>query len=294
MNESPKHVVVSGGTGFIGVPLVNHLLEQGHKITVVSRDTHSVERKFGNRAAACTLETLPGKFDAVVNLAGATLNRPWTEAYKRELTNSRVETTRKLREAAEQRGATEFISASGAGYYGERGAEPCTEDMPPGYDFLATLSVEWEAAAQSNKLRVVVIRTAMVMHRDGGALKVMVPIFRWCLGGRLGNGRHYWSWIHRDDIIALYAFALENDIRGPINGAAPNPVTNREFTRILAETLHRPVSLPVPRIALRTLYGERADMLLHGQRLSAGHVLKLGFQFKYPDLAGALQAALQG
>jgi uncharacterized protein (TIGR01777 family) len=233
------------------------------------------------------METLPEKFDTVINLAGATLNRAWTAAYKRELTDSRVETTRKLREAAERRGATAFISASGAGYYGERGAEPCTEDMPAGYDFLATLCVEWEAAAQSDKLRVALIRTAMVMHPDGGALKVMIPIFRWCLGGRLGTGRQYWSWIHRD-----YIFALENDVRGPINGAAPSPVTNGEFTRILAETLHRPVSLPVPKLALRALYGERSDMLLHGQRLNAERVLKLGFQFRYPDLPAALDAGI--
>lgn len=292
MNESPKHVVVSGGTGFIGSALVELLLGQGHKLTIISRDLKTVEKAFGTRVSACTLETLPEQFDAAINLAGATLDHPWTETYKKKIIDSRVSTTIKLREACERRGAAALISGSAIGYYGERGTEDCTEDTPPGHDFLAKVCIEWEAAAQSSKLRVACVRTGLVMHRSGGALKAMIPIFKWCLGGRLGSGRGYWSWIHLDDIAGIFAFALENDVRGPLNGASPNPVTNREFTRVLAKALSRPVSLPVPELALRILYGEKADMLLHRQKVLPKHTQQAGFQFKYPQLPAALQAAL--
>jgi uncharacterized protein (TIGR01777 family) len=292
MNESPKHVVISGGTGFIGSALVEQLLVRGHKLTVISRDSRKVEQEFGKKVGACTLDDLPESFDAAVNLAGATLDHHWSEDYKKKIIDSRVKTTTKLREACEQRGAIALISGSAIGYYGERGTEVCTEDTPSGHDFLAKVCIEWEAAAQSDKLRVVCVRTGLVMHRSGGALKAMIPIFKWCLGGRLGNGRGYWSWVHLDDIVGIFAFALENGVNGPLNGCAPNPATNREFTRELAAALGRPVSFPVPAIALRLLYGEKADMLLHRQKVLPKRTLEAGYTFRYPELPGALKAAL--
>lgn len=286
------HVVVSGGTGFIGKHLVKHLLGRGHSVSVISRDPQRVAGMFDGKAAGCTLETLPAKFEGVINLAGATLDKRWTAARKREILDSRVEVTRTLSEAAAARGARAFVSGSAIGYYGERGDEPCTEETAPGSDFLAEVCVKWEQAAKRDGLRVALVRTGLVVHRSGGALAVMLPLFRWLLGGRLGNGRQYWSWVHVDDIVALFTFALENDVSGPLNGAAPNPVTNREFTRALAKAVHRPVSLPVPSFSLRLLYGEMADMLLHGQKVLPERTTSLGFEFKYTQLDNALHAAL--
>lgn len=286
------HVVVSGGTGFIGKHLVKHLLGRGHSVSVISRSPDKVAGMFDGKATGCTLETLPAKFEGVINLAGATLDKRWTAARKREILDSRVEVTRTLSEAAAARGARAFVSGSAIGYYGERGDEPCTEETAPGSDFLADVCVKWEQAAQRDDLRVAMVRTGLVVHRSGGALAVMLPLFRWLLGGRLGNGRQYWSWVHVDDIVALFTFALENDVSGPLNGAAPNPVTNREFTRALAKAVHRPVSLPVPSFSLRLLYGEMADMLLHGQKVLPERTTSLGFEFKYTQLDKALHAAL--
>lgn len=286
------HVVVSGGTGFIGKPLVEHLAGREHSVTVVSRDPAKVGKLFGGDVAGCALDALPDSFDAVINLAGASLDQRWTKAYKKILVDSRVDTTRSLREAAEERGAKAFVSCSAIGYYGERGAEELTEDSGPGDDFLADICVKWEAAAASEKLRVALIRTGIVLHHSGGALATMLPLFRWFLGGRLGSGRQYWSWIHLDDIVALFTWALENDVRGAINGAAPNPVTNREFTRVLARAVHRPVSLPVPGFSLRLLYGEMADMLLNGQRVLPKRATESGFQFQHTELPQALKSAM--
>lgn len=286
------HVVVSGGTGFIGKHLVKHLLGRGHSVSVISRSPQQVAGLFDGKAAGCTLETLPAKFEGVINLAGATLDKRWTAARKREILDSRVELTGALSAAAARHGASVFVSGSAIGYYGERGDEPCTEETAPGSDFLADVCVKWEQAAQRDDLRVALVRTGLVLHRSGGALAVMLPLFRWLLGGRLGNGRQYWSWVHVDDIVALFTFALENDVSGPLNGAAPNPVTNREFTRALAKAVHRPVSLPVPSFSLRLLYGEMADMLLHGQKVLPERTTSLGFEFKYTQLDNALHAAL--
>ncbi|MCB9932400.1 MAG: TIGR01777 family protein [Planctomycetes bacterium] len=286
------HVVVSGGTGFIGSHLVKHLVGRGHSVTVISRSPAKVAGMFDGKAAGCTLETLPAAFDGVVNLAGATLDRRWNAAWKQEIVDSRVEVTRSLCEAATARGAKSFVSGSAIGYYGDRGDEPCTEETAPGDDFLAELCVKWEAAAQCEGLSVATVRTGLVLHRSGGALAVMLPYFKWLLGGRLGSGRQYWSWVHLDDIVALFTFALEKQLSGPLNGAAPNPVTNREFTRALARAVHRPVSLPVPEFALRLLYGEMADMLLLGQKVLPERTQSLGFEFKYTQLDKALHAAL--
>ncbi|MCA8945790.1 MAG: TIGR01777 family oxidoreductase [Planctomycetes bacterium] len=287
------HVLVSGGTGFIGKPLVERLLTLGHSVTVVSRTPAKVGRMFGDKPAACSIDALPDAFDGVINLAGASLDQRWTSKYKKVLVESRVRATETLRKAAEERGATAFISSSAIGYYGDRGEEACTEDSAPGSDFLADICIQWEAAAASDKLRVALVRTGVVLHHSGGALGAMLPIFKWFLGGRLGSGRQYWSWIHLDDIVRLFIWALENnDVRGPLNGSALNPVTNRKFTKTLAKAVHRPVSLPVPGFALRLLYGEMADMLLNGQKVLPSRTRSLGFSFDYDTLKEALESAI--
>ncbi len=288
------HVLVTGGTGFIGSALVPRLLEAGHVVTVVSRSPARAIDQFGKRIKACTLEDLPDSFDAVVNLAGASIDRRWSEAYKRELRDSRVLVTRQIREAAEQRGASTFVSGSAIGYYGNRGDEELKEDAAPGDDFLSQLSIDWEAAAQSDKLRVAIVRTSVVLHRSGGALKQMMLPFKLCLGGRIAHGRQWWSWITLEDIARLFQWALESDqASGVLNGAAPAPARNRDFTRALGRALGRPTPFPVPRLALRLLLGEMADMLLYSQRVLPARTTKLGFNFQHPGLDQAMNYALK-
>lgn len=286
------HVLVSGGTGFVGSHLVKHL--KGHQLTVISRSPDKVREMFGEGVKACDYDNLPEGFDAIINLAGASLDKRWTKARKRQILDSRVETTRRLIQAAEQRGAKHFISTSAVGYYGDRGAEELDETSAPGDDFLAEVCKEWEQAAVSEKLRVATVRLGVVLHQSGGMLKVVVPLFRWMLGGRLGNGRQYMPWIHLEDVSGLYRFLLESDHSGVVNGTAPAPVTNREFTRELARGVRRPVSLPVPGFGLRLLYGEMADMLLHGQRVYPKRTQQLGYVFRYTALGEALKNALAG
>lgn len=286
------HVVVSGGTGFVGAHLVRQLKD--HTVTVISRSPDTVREMFGDDVRACDHNSLPQQFDAVINLAGATLDKRWTASRKKEIVDSRVQITKQLITTAEQRGAKHFISTSAVGYYGERGSIELDECAPPGDDFLADVCKQWEAAAASDGLRVAIVRLGVVLHRSGGMLKVVIPLFRWLMGGRLGNGRQYMSWIHLDDAAALYRFMLESDHEGVVNGTTPEPVTNRELTKAIARAVRRPVSLPVPAFALRLLYGEMSDMLLHGQRVMPKRTQELGFTFEHPELAAALENAVNG
>lgn len=286
------HVLVSGGTGFIGAPLVRRLLDHDHEVTVVSRSPGNVFDKFGGKAQGCTIDDLPPRFDGVANLAGASLDRRWTDAYKQKILNSRVEITERLRDAAIQRGAKVFVSTSAVNYY-PSGDEERAEDSPPGDSFLAEVCKHWEQAAQSDGYRLVIPRVGMVLHHSGGALGVMIPLFKWFLGGRLGSGRQYWSWIHLGDVVRMYTWALENsDVEGVVNATSPEPATNSEFTRALAKALHRPVSLPVPSFALHLMYGEMSDMLLTGPRVLPRRAQKLGFTFRFPTLPDALDDAV--
>jgi hypothetical protein len=286
-------VLVTGGTGFVGKALVPALADASHEITVVSRTPAKAREQFAGRAKACSVEDLPEAFDAVINLAGSTLDKRWTPAVKREMHESRVDYTRQIRRAAEERGARIFISASGTGIHGDRGDEILTEASSPGDDMLAKLCVDWEAAAQSEKMRVAIVRTSPVLHRDGGALGAMIPIFKLFLGGRLGNGRQWWPWIQRDDIVAIYRWALENEhVVGPVNGTSPNPVTNAEFTRALGRALGRPTVFPAPGFVLKLMLGEMAEMVLTSERVLPARTQQLGYQFKYPELDAALKASL--
>ena len=285
------HVLVSGGTGFVGAALVKRLKD--HKVTVISRNPNTVRGMFGDTVGVCGYDNLPESFDAVINLAGATLDKRWTAKRKQQILDSRVKTTTQLIKAAEDRGATRFVSTSAVGFYGERGDEKLDESSSPGDDFLADVCKQWEQAAVSDKLGVSIVRLGVVLHRSGGMLKVVLPLFRWLLGGRLGNGRQYMSWIHLDDAVDLYAYMLEGEHTGVVNGTAPTPVTNRDLTKEIARAVKRPVSLPVPGFALRMLYGEMADMLLHGQRVLPSRTQELGFTFRFADLSEALKDAVQ-
>jgi len=296
---SSVKVAVTGASGFLGTQLVQKLLEAGHAVHVLGRrrgpnlppavqfsEWHSadVEPPAESLAAA----------DAVVHLAGEPVAQRWTVEARRRIRDSRVNGTRNLVNAlsTQSRRPSVLVSASAIGYYGPRGDEILTEASPPGSDFLAGVSVEWEQAAQLAEalgIRVIQLRIGMVLG-NGGALARMLPPFRWGLGGRMGSGKQWMSWIHVDDMINLILFAVTNAaIRGPVNATAPSPVTNAEFTRLLGAALHKPVIFPsVPGFVLRLALGEMASLVLTGQRVIPIAAQTAGFEFRHPDLPQAL------
>lgn len=293
------HIAVTGATGFIGQALVARLVERGHGVRALVRRPG---RLAGARPAveAVAFDALaapaPGLVDgcdAVIHLAGEPIARRWSREHKERVRRTRVEGTGAVARAAIAAGTVKaLISASGVGYYGPHGSEPLTEDSPPGSDFLAEVCKEWEEAtapAREAGIRAVHLRLGVVLHPGGGALERMLLPFKLGLGGRLGSGEQYMSWIHRDDLVSLLAFALEAEsLGGPVNATAPNPVTNAEFARVLGQALHRPALLPVPALALRLALGEMATVLLEGQRVLPSRALAAGFTFAYPRLDAAL------
>jgi uncharacterized protein (TIGR01777 family) len=295
-------IVIAGGTGFLGTPLAAGLARHGHEIVVLTRRGGALppgllswhpDGTAGPWAAA--LE----QADAVVNLAGASMDgRRWSEARKRELRDSRVLATRSLVAAIQAAPARPrvFVSQSGIGYYGPRGDEEIGEQAAQGTDFIAQMAGAWEAEAAraaEGGVRLVILRTSLVLARDGGALGRMLLPFRLGLAGRLGSGRQFVPWIHRRDWIDLVRWALVSQaVHGTLNAVAPTPVTNREFTASLARVLRRPAVMPVPAVALRLAFGELADALLTGQRAVPRRALALGFHFRWPMLEPALRDLL--
>lgn len=290
-------VLVSGSSGLIGSALIARLTQAGHEVIrlVRSRDKALVNAVYWNPAKgeidAAHLEEL----DAVVHLAGENIGRVrWTQGLKRRIKNSRVKGTSLLCETLA--GLTSpprtFILGAATGFYGSRGDNVMREDSAPGKGFLADVCREWEAAAKpiKDKMRVVTIRTGVVLSNRGGALVKMLPLFKLGLGGKLGSGSQYMSWICLDDLISVIMFSLDNEIvTGAINAVAPNPVTNAQFTKALGEALHRPTFFAVPAFALRLLMGEMADvMLLSSLRVAPSKLEKYGLTFARPDLATAL------
>jgi len=237
------------------------------------------------------------KFDAVINLAGEPIApQRWSEERKKRILSSRLITTRALVESIKSANARPkvLVSAFAVGYYGAHGDECVTEDTPPADDFLADVCKQWEAEAYKALYlgtRVVTVRIGGVLEADGGALPQMALPFRFFLGGPIGSGRQWFSWIHRDDIIGIIKFALENEsISGPVNLTAPNPVTNKEFSRALGKVLHRPSFVAVPGFIVRLTLGELGAVLLTGQRVLPEKALNAGYKFKYSDVSEALRA----
>ncbi|NOZ69543.1 MAG: TIGR01777 family protein, partial [Deferribacteres bacterium] len=243
-------------------------------------------------------DTVSG-FDAVVNLAGEPVAPGrWTSERKKRILSSRINTTRALVQSMQQaqKRPRVLVSASAVGYYGPHNDEYVTEETPPGSDFLADVCVKWEAEAfraEALNIRVVTVRLGAVLGADGGALPRMVLPFKLFLGGPIGSGRQWFSWIHIDDVAGIIRFALENNaVSGPVNATAPTPVTNRDFSSALGRALHRPSCLPVPAFMVRLIFGEMGEMLLTGQRVLPDKALKAGYRFKYADLDDALKAIL--
>jgi len=289
-------VLVTGGTGLVGKPACAALRAAGHAVTVVSREPGRVPARAVGWDA---LRTVMPETDAIVNLAGESIaGGRWTEARKAEIRRSRIEGTRALVDAvaAIEPRPRVLVSASAVGYYSDRGAEPLDETAPPGAGFLARVCVDWEAEARRAEalgLRVVLLRLGIVLAPDGGALSAMLLPFRAGLGGRLGSGRQWMSWVHRDDVVGLIRETVANEpYAGPVNATSPNPVTNRDFTRALARAVHRPAFLPVPGFGLRLLMGEMATMLLTGQRVLPKVAERLGYAWRQPELPAALQTCV--
>ena len=293
-------VVIASGTGFLGRALAERLRDQGIAVTVLTRQPrHSHHVRWDPYGPITEWAPALENADAVVNLTGASISKRWTARHKREMWTSRVSVTRNLVAAMKsvRRSAPVFINASAVGIYGPHGDEWVTEDTPPGTDFLASLGTEWEkeALAAGPQTRVVLVRSGIVLDRNGGALPVMALPFRFFAGGRLGSGRQYISWIHKDDWTAIVRWALANaSVTGPLNATAPNPVTNQEFMRTLGRALSRPTFLSVPAIALRLALGEMAGAVLTGQRVLPAKAQSLGFEFRYPQLDEALRAIYAG
>jgi hypothetical protein len=291
-------IVIAGGSGFLGRRLVHACRGDGHDVTVLTRHTaRADEVQWAPGAGVASWAGVLERADAVVNLAGEGIaDKRWTAERKREILDSRVLATRTLSDGI--RGCAHpprlFLSASAVGFYGTRGDEELTERSTSGSDFLATVCRAWEKEAReaAGVTRVALLRTGVVLASDGGALPRMALPFRFYVGGRLGTGRQYISWIHVDDWVGMVRWLLANVAgTGPVNVTSPSPVTNEEFTRQLAAAIDRPAMFQVPAFALRLMLGrELADaLLLGGQRVLPATAQQLGFQFKFAELEAALR-----
>jgi hypothetical protein len=303
-------VVVTGGTGFVGKRLIERLAARGDEVAVLTRDPDAASRRGLAAARLAAWDPLGGKppasflasAGAVVNLLGESIAKGrWTSAKKQRIRDSRVIGTRNLVAgiAAASPPPRVFVSGSAIGFYGPRGEERLDESSPPGSDFLSGVARDWEAEALRAAgcgARVALLRTGIVLGRDGGALKAMLTPFRLGLGGPVGSGAQWMSWIHIEDLCGLILHVIDRPaLAGPVNGTSPEPATNRDFSRALGAVLGRPAFLPIPGIALKILLGEMATaLLLSGQRVIPKRAEETGFRFKYPDLQGALAEVLQG
>ena len=295
------HVLVTGSSGLVGTALVPFLAAQGHKVTRLVRRSGLGPGTVRWDPAAGTIdhEALRG-VQATVHLAGESIVGRWTSAKKASIRESRVAGTRRLCDAllTLDPPPSTFVCASAVGFYGERGAQVLDEDSPPGFGFLADVCREWEGAtdrAAERGMRVVNLRTGLVLSRRGGALAKMLPPFLFGLGGVVGSGTQYWSWIALDDLLGAVHHALFlPTLRGPVNAVAPQPATNRQFTRALGRALGRPTLLPLPAFGVKLLMGEMGQaLLLASTRVEPRRLLATGYRFQFPELEGALRHALR-
>lgn len=299
-------VTVTGATGLIGSRLVEEMIARGDQVSVLSRDPARAREALGAGVEAFAWDPLAGPApaealagrDGVVHLAGENLAQRWNDDVKQQILESRKTGTHNLVEglrAAEPRPGV-LVSASGVGYYGAHGDEIVDERTAPGKDFAATVCVAWEqaaAAAAELGLRVVELRTGVVLAQGGGALGKMLTPFKLGVGGPVAGGDQYMPWVHLDDVTGMYIAALEGERwAGAINATAPEPVTNKEFSRALGRALHRPAFAPVPAFALRVLYGEMAEIVTTGQRAVPSRARELGYEFRHPGLDEALGSAV--
>jgi uncharacterized protein len=290
--------LITGGTGFVGSFLTRQLLNSDQEVTVIGRSSVTGVRSEHFHAISADTSRKGSwqhalkDVDVVINLAGTSIFQRWTPAYKRQIYDSRILTTRNVVEGMTGDRPQTLISTSAVGYYGSRGDDILTESEPCGKDFLSRVGKDWEHEAfevKKKNVRVVAARFGVVLGRSGGALKQMITPFKWFAGGPMGNGRQWFSWIHISDLLAGMMFILENaNIQGPVNLCSPAPVTSGELAKTLGVVLGRPAVIPAPSMALRLILGEFAETLLSSQRAVPEKLLASGFVFRFPDLKDAL------
>lgn len=295
-------VFVTGGTGLVGGRLVSKLLERGDKPVVLTRRPDAAKTLLPGECAVVAgdpVEAGPWQdhvkdCDAVVHLAGeGVFNRRWSAAFKETLRSSRINSTANVAAALAARPQGKIlVNASAIGYYGPHGDEEITERNPAGADFLAQLCIDWEKATQpagDKGVRTAIVRVGVVLDRAGGALKKMLTPFKMFVGGPIGSGKQYVSWIHHEDMVGLILFALDTAAAsGPLNATAPNPLTNKDFSKALGRALHRPSFMPTPSFMLRVMLGEVAGVITTGQRVIPKKALDLGYKFRFPEIDAAL------
>jgi uncharacterized protein (TIGR01777 family) len=292
----PERIAITGSSGLIGTALVGHLKSEGHTVQrLVRRAPVAVDEvTWDPQTGYVDLSALEG-VDAIIHLAGVPVaDKRWTKKYKAEILNSRLLGTITIAKAAAEVKPDVFISASAIGWYGESGNRAVVESDRVGDDFLAAVCREWEVAADlAGDVRTVKLRTGLVLDPTGGALGKMLPFFRLGFGGKLGSGKQWWSWITLHDVVRAIDFALVEDISGPVNLTAPNPVTNQEFTSALARALHRPAVFPAPAIALKAALGGFSTEVLGSKRVIPQALQDAGFTWDYPHVTEALNALVE-
>ena len=291
-------IAISGASGLVGSALVPTLRAEGHDvIRLVRREARARDEVSWNPATGDIDASGLHGIDAIVNLSGENIGQRWTESKKREILESRTTATDLLARTAASLDPrpSVFVCAGGIGIYGDRGDEIVTEESTPGSGFEAEVGRAWEAAAEPAReagIRVVNFRQGMVLAKEDGALRRMLLPFKLGLGGRVGSGRQWWTWVALDDLTAAYAFVLGGDLAGAVNVCAPNPVTSEQFTDALGKALRRPTIFPAPALAIRTLFGEMSDVLLKGRRALPARLLDAGFEFSAPTIDVGLAYAL--
>ena len=298
-------IFITGGTGFVGRHLVSRFIGEGHTVTVLSRSEKGSGRLPGGTSIVLGDPTEAGAWqdsvkgqDCIINLAGTSLFSRWTPEAKKLIRESRISTTRNIVDAIEPSEGKDvaLFSTSAVGYYGFHGDEELAEESPPGDDFLARVAVEWEneaLRAEERGTRVVITRFGIVLGEKGGALGQMISIFRKYLGGPLGSGKQWFSWIHMGDLVGAFIFLMAHrEISGPVNLTSPTPIRNEELAMALGKVMHRPSFLPAPGFMLKLLLGEFGSVLLEGQRVIPRKLLDSGYAFIYPEIEGALQSLI--
>ncbi len=294
-------ILMTGGTGFVGTSLSKRLISEGHSVTVLTHENKEPALKMqglsylhGNPTVQGEWQKAVPEHDVIINLAGASIFSRWTEEQKQILRSSRILTTRNLVDALPKDAKhITLFSTSAVGYYGFHQDEELTESSPVGNDFLARLAYDWESEAlnaQKKGARVVMTRFGIVLGKDGGALGQMIPLFKFFLGGPLGSGRQWFSWVHMRDLVEAFIFLLDKkEISGPVNLCSPEPVRNKELGAAIGRVLHRPSFMPAPGFMIKLILGEFGSVLLEGQRVIPKRLLDAGYKFKYPGIDEALK-----
>jgi len=295
-------VLITGGTGFVGKQLSARLVQDGNEITILTRSLKGSEQApkgvsylQGDPTQKGPWQEAIPNHDVVINLAGASIFSKWTDEYKKLIRDSRVFTTRNIIEGISSQSGKKIalFSTSAVGYYGFHGDEELDEESPPGNDFLAHLAIEWEAEAlkaEEKGARVVINRFGIVLGEKGGALGQMIPLFKKFIGGPIGSGQQWFSWVHIKDLAEAFAFLMKHpEISGPVNVCSPNPLKNRDLAKALGKALHRPSFMPAPAFMIKLVLGEFGSIILEGQRVLPRRLLKQGFTFQYSDINKALQ-----